>query len=185
VSAAPRGVPRTAGALLWSREGTSIRDLKSQNPMRSKDSGGLGISGPRRGLPVTELIGSVPGLEIFPVSDLITRSVPGVSAASPVVSAHSLPNEKTMSGSQLANSRPDQPTDTARESSAADWEMRLGRSAEHCENLKAERDLELIRRDRLILAAIDRGWSRSLVAKLARVSPTRVTQVIARDAAED
>ncbi len=69
--------------------------------------------------------------------------------------------------------------------SAADWELRLGRCAEHCENLKAEVDLELARRDRLILSAVDQGWSRSLVAKLARVSPTRVTQVIARDAGED
>ena len=91
-----------------------------------------------------------------------------------------------MSEAGLANFRPGQGADKAAESpSAADWELRLGRCAEHCENLKAEVDLVLSRRDRLILSAVDQGLPRSLIARLARVSPTRVTQVIARDAGVD
>jgi hypothetical protein len=63
-------------------------------------------------------------------------------------------------------------------------ERRLRAAGELCDSLRTELEDELEARDRIILEAIDLGWGRSQVARWAKVSNTRITQVIARRAVE-
>jgi len=57
---------------------------------------------------------------------------------------------------------------------------RLRAAADACYDLRTSYEEELELRDRIILEAIDQGWPRGEVARWARVSPARITQVIAR-----
>ena len=63
------------------------------------------------------------------------------------------------------------------------WRQRLGAAAEAVEALHASYEDELETRDGLIVRALDEGWTRSQVARWARLSPARVTRVVARRAA--
>lgn len=63
-------------------------------------------------------------------------------------------------------------------------EDRLRASAETCDALRCNYEDELEARDRIVLEAIDLGWGRSQVARWARFSPSRVTQIIARRAVD-
>jgi len=58
----------------------------------------------------------------------------------------------------------------------------LQAAADICNELRTSYEDELEYRDRIILAALDAGWPRYEVARWARVSPARITQVIARRA---
>jgi hypothetical protein len=61
-----------------------------------------------------------------------------------------------------------------------EWEERIGRAAEDCEALRAAYEDELEVRDRLIVDALDAGWTRGKVSRWARLSPARITRIVAR-----
>ncbi len=68
--------------------------------------------------------------------------------------------------------------------SRAQWERRFTACADSIDGHHAAWEDEIEARNRLIVQAFDLGWNRSQVARWARVSPTRVTQVVAHWCAE-
>jgi hypothetical protein len=58
----------------------------------------------------------------------------------------------------------------------------LRKAANICRELRTSYEDELEYRDRIILEALDEGWPRNEVARWARVSPARISQVIIRRA---
>lgn len=64
------------------------------------------------------------------------------------------------------------------------YRERLERTAEAVDDLRCAWEDEICARDLLILEAIDAGESRSQVARWSRVGRTRVTQIVAKKAAE-
>jgi hypothetical protein len=58
----------------------------------------------------------------------------------------------------------------------------LRKAADICHELRTSYEDELEYRDRIIMEALDAGWPRYEVARWARVSPARITQVIVRRA---
>lgn len=59
-----------------------------------------------------------------------------------------------------------------------DFELRARRAGEQVEALRAELEDAIELRDQIVLEAIDAGCSRGEVGRWARVSPTRITQVV-------
>ena len=60
------------------------------------------------------------------------------------------------------------------------WSVRLGKCADDVDGYQDGLDDSIETRDELIVQAIDLGWSRGKVSRWARVSTTRVTQILAR-----
>jgi len=71
-----------------------------------------------------------------------------------------------------------------RADSEAVWMRRLGACSDTIAALGGAREDEIETRDELIVKAIDLGWPRRQVARWAKVSETRVTQIIAARCAE-
>lgn len=65
----------------------------------------------------------------------------------------------------------------------ASLEMRLDESASAVEGYYGAYRDELEVRDRLVLEAMNEGWSTSKTARFARLTPQRVIQIVARDGA--
>lgn len=72
-----------------------------------------------------------------------------------------------------SKNRPSQLTDT-------DWATRLGKCADDVDGYQDGLDDSIETRDKAIVQAIDAGWSGGKVAGWARVSRTRVNQILAR-----
>ena len=64
------------------------------------------------------------------------------------------------------------------------WRERLGKCADDVDGYQDALDDSIETRDELIVKAIDLGWTRGQVSRWARVSATRVTQILARPPAE-
>jgi hypothetical protein len=82
-------------------------------------------------------------------------------------------NQVTVASGSGTKNRPNQGPDDV-------WADRLGKVADSIDGHNDALEDELELRDQLIIKASEAGWPRAQVARWARVSPTRVHQVLAR-----
>lgn len=76
------------------------------------------------------------------------------------------------------------PGEAAYQEPAGELARRIGLASDAVDALRDAYEDELEARDRLLVAAVDAGWPIREVARWARISHTRLNQVVARREAE-